>query len=200
MDFTRPELLLHPNIPKPLHGLNPRSILGKKWWDEKRKEAYAIHNDHCWACGIHKSKQLYKTWLEGHESYDIDYNTGKVVLKEIVALCHACHQFIHNGYLYVRYSKGEVSYNYAYNIMRHGMGVLQKAGLKPHPHAALHYLLITGRTKDEADTIVIERGLLDEYDPPSRMAAWHEWHLEIDGETYQSLFKDFDEWQAYYGG
>ena len=90
-----PELLTHPNIPKPLHGITPRDILGKAWWDQQRQIAYRERHYHCWACGVHKSQAAYYQWLEGHESYDIDYVHGIVTLREIVALCHACHSFIH---------------------------------------------------------------------------------------------------------
>ena len=80
MEFPNPKYLTHPNIPKPLHGMNPRSILGKEWWDIKRREAYATHNYCCWACGIPKSKAKYHNWLEGHETYQINYKIGEAKL------------------------------------------------------------------------------------------------------------------------
>jgi len=40
--FVLPELLLHPNIPKPLHGVNPRSILGQQWWDVISVTSYQL--------------------------------------------------------------------------------------------------------------------------------------------------------------
>ena len=196
----RPELLLDPVLPKPLHGMNPRKMISVKWWDTVRKEAMAKNDDCCWACGVHKSKQLYRNWIEGHEDYDINFKTGRVVLKEIVGLCHACHQFIHHSWLFVRFNLGEVGHRYAFNILRHGMGVIKEAGLPPRPGQALHYLLVEGRDRAEADSIVFDRKLLDIYPEPKKFADWDKWYIEIEGTKYHTEFKGQKEWhQKYYG-
>jgi len=88
--YRRLDLLNHPNIPPPLHGLNPRTIFGKEWWDEKRKESYKRNNGCCHACGSPDR-------LEGHEVYDISYSQGKAIFIEVVALCKDCHNTVHLG-------------------------------------------------------------------------------------------------------
>src|SRR3990167_9396936 len=88
-NFTNPAILLHPNIPKPMHGVNPRTIMGQEWWDEQRQRAYEENNFCCWACGVHKSQAAYHKWLEAHECYEIDYIAGRMYMRIIVALCHS---------------------------------------------------------------------------------------------------------------
>src|SRR5271165_1557046 len=72
----RPEVLLCDNIPKPLYGVNPRSILGSKWWDETRQAAYRSTEFHCIACGTPKHLTA-RGWLEGHEIYEVSYDKGR---------------------------------------------------------------------------------------------------------------------------
>ena len=130
----RPEILLHPNIPKPMHGVAPRVIMGKEWWDVERQKAYKSTNYHCAACGVHKSDANYHEWLEAHELYDMDYECGRMVFKELVPLCHACHNFIHSGRMAMLVSKGEMTESKEREILRHGNAVLKAAKLKqPKP-------------------------------------------------------------------
>lgn len=168
---VRPEILLHPNIPKPLHGLNPRTLLGDRWWNIHRKESYAKNDFHCWACGVHKKDAVYHQWLEGHECYDIDYKNGIAKMTEITALCYCCHNFIHNGHLLMLFESGKIDRERFYYIRNHGITVLKSGGLS-----------------------LESKPVIDE----SQIAEWGEWKLIIDGKEYKSKFKDFDEWQEFY--
>jgi hypothetical protein len=118
--FPRPELLLHPNIPEPLHGINPRTVLGQKWWDVRRQIAYATYNYRCWACGVEKSQAKYHHWLEAHEVYDIDYEAGRVQLTDVAALCHSCHQYIHDGRMQKLLEQGQLPFEKYIDILAHG--------------------------------------------------------------------------------
>lgn len=93
--FTRPELLLHPSIPLILSGVNPRTIYGKEWWDKVRRVVYAENNFCCFACGVFQLDAVYEQTLDAHETYDYDYKKYEARPGEVVALCRACHWFIH---------------------------------------------------------------------------------------------------------
>lgn len=49
-DDLRP-LIAMPNLPRPLHGQAPRTLLGRKTWDAMRKACYAQADDTCEICG-----------------------------------------------------------------------------------------------------------------------------------------------------
>lgn len=164
--FTRPDILLDNPIPKPLHGLNPRTLLGKDWWDKVRKTAYKLNNNCCWACGIHRSKAKYHHWLEAHESYDINYRLARMTLKEIVALCHSCHNFIHRGRLLRLLQANKISQQKYDDILHHGK-------------------IITKNLKTP--------------EPQQSYSNWNAWHLMIDDIKFYSLFKNYLEWETYYG-
>jgi len=167
--MIEPELLCHPNIPKPLHGLSPRTTLGKDWWDKTRQKAYKERDYTCFACGVKKHEADFHHWLEAHEDYQINYKTGEVKLNRIVALCHCCHSFIHSGLLRVKTRKGEISEKKYSFIVKRGKEILRKAGL----------FAWDGNVK-------------------GGIADWGEWHLLLEGKKFYSKFKDFNEWREFY--
>ena len=189
----QPDLLTHPNIPKPLHGLTPRTLLGKSWWDGVRYEAYAKHDFCCWACGIHKQDAKYHPWLEGHECYNINYKDGIMELKEIAALCHSCHSFIHSGRLWQLYQQGNATKTKALDILNHGFRILREHNLKPFVAAIICWYRITGYYKESFIELSKRAMPL-----PMDFAEWSDWHLIIEGEKYYSLFKNFDDWRNHY--
>lgn len=120
MKFPRPELLLHSLIPPPLHGLAPRTVKGDKWWEQQRHAAMAKNLYKCWACNIPKTKAKKHKWLEGHESYNIDWKKGTCNLVEIVSLCHYCHNYIHQGRLRALVEYGREKKDFLDDVLRHG--------------------------------------------------------------------------------
>lgn len=121
--ILKPKILTQPNIPVPLHGINPRTIKGATWWRRKRNEAYESTEYHCCACGKESSK------LEAHEMWDFNFETGECIITEIVPLCHTCHNFIHSGRLSIVIGKEKTIFQVK-AILEHGFKILSKNNLK----------------------------------------------------------------------
>lgn len=172
----RPEVLLGANIPKPMHGLAPRTVLGEAWWNATRKAAYASTDYHCVACGVHKASARYHQWLEGHELYAISYEAGRMVYVETVPLCHFCHNYIHDGRLRWLLEKGEIHHAKYVAIIQHGDKVLADSGLR-----RLGY-----KEREENIQEALTNG---------RVAAWEDWRLVIEGAEYPSLYKSYEDWE-----
>jgi hypothetical protein len=169
-DYPRPELLCQAQIVKPLHGVNPRTILGDVWWDDVRQRAYKATNYHCAACGVKKSEAKEHQWLEAHECYSIDYKNYTYIFEEVVALCHYCHNFIHAGRLEMLFSAGKINADLYYSIWEHGDSILYKAKLDKH-----------NILKEECKDFQLE---LDVENPK----IWKKWKMIIEGKSYKSKF------------
>jgi hypothetical protein len=198
---TRPELLNHPNIPKPLHGLAPRVLLGEEWWNEAREQAYKRNYYQCWACGVHKYEALFHRWLEAHETYAIDYRAGRAEMIEVVALCHACHNFIHSGRLMALLEQDQIPPGRFWAILKHGFKMLRTAGLPDNIYAreavlAGWQLLIDCPWWVQAETW--DRTPLADDAPGT--ARWQDWRLVLNGVEYPPLHKDYAAWKRHYSG
>ena len=183
----KPEILTHPNIPKPLHGVNPRSILGLNWWNERKQEAYARYGFKCVACGVHKFEAKKHKWLEAHEYYKYDYESGVAEVLSIEPLCHYCHNFIHSGRLKMILDK-EKSREEVVDILQHGFAILAKNNLKAFPG-----------TLSIAESLGCNTFGVEAYTNPVKFAPWEEWRLVIEGKSYKGNFVDFEDWKKYYG-
>ena len=173
----RPELLLCPNTPKPLHGVVPREILGSKWWDNTRKEAYALTNYHCHACATPKlSVKGKRKHLEGHEIYNVEYEKGIMTYVETVALCPFCHKYIHDGRLTALLHKRIITFQHFTSVIQHGDKVLSTAGMKKKNKIK----------RDDEINLMIKQGKI----PP-----WEEWRLILNGEEHPPKFKTIEEWK-----
>ena len=164
----RPEILLHPNIPRPLHGVAPREILGREWWDRVRAEAKQKTAGKCTACSASPydlSQRKYgPKWLEGHELYSIDYVAGRMTYLETVVLCHYCHCFIHDGRTRIMYETGRMMLEMYVTVVTHGQQVLTAAKLRS-PKA---------------------------YTGPC--AEWAKWRMVLDGVEYPPKYATEAEW------
>lgn len=176
---VKPELLLHPNIPKPMHGVAPRTVLGDNWWNRERRKCYATTLFHCEACGVHKQDAKSRQWLEAHEVYDIDYRLGKMVYVRSTPLCHYCHNYIHDGRLQWLLREGKIPHAKYASIIQHGEGVLRKAGLFK-------------QARIDRDAVAVEMVL------NNSMAPWASWRLVVEGVEYPPLFNSYEEWLKNY--
>ena len=173
----RPEVLLSPNIPLPLHGMAPRVVMGDTWWNQTRQKAYESTAYHCVACGVWKMEAKGHQWLEGHELYAIDYEKGKMVYLETVPLCHYCHNYIHDGRLLHLLQQGMLPQSKYFAILNHGDEILKQVGLRR----------LTRNEREDALKEMIIRG---------RMAPWEKWRLVVGKKTYKPLYRSREEMEA----
>ena len=184
--FLKPEILCHPHIPKPLHGVAPREIMGKEWWDIERQKVYASTNYHCAACGVSKQEAKKHKWLEAHEFWHIDYKNGVCEITSIEPLCHYCHNFIHSGRLQMISGK-EKSLAEVKDILEHGLKILSENKLQCFPF-----------TLQLANHFGCKTFGVTAYKLTNGDVAWSDWKLIWNGKEYKSRFSNMAEWSSNY--
>lgn len=78
-------------LPSAAWNCNLRTVLSKKGWDFIRKDAYSRAGGRCSVCNAETNR------LEAHEVWEFDKAEKKQILKDVIAVCHACHSVIHIG-------------------------------------------------------------------------------------------------------
>ncbi|MFM6079802.1 MAG: hypothetical protein ACKPCI_15055 [Dolichospermum sp.] len=189
-----PWLLLHPNVPKPLHGLAPRVILGDSWWREQKEKAKQKSDNFCQACGVSPKEAKYHQWLETHECYSI-YANGKMEFKTCVALCHSCHSFIHDGRMQMMVNSGHCSEEKYFDILDHGNKILsnwwgRNIKVKDKFNGSVDPQFIN---KANSQNSILRWEYWEDDD-----CRWGDYHLILYGQRYESKFRDYCHWLEYY--
>lgn len=195
-------LLTMPNVPHPLHTLNPRNILGRTTWDHMRKKCYYSAGYKCEACGrtVDGDEKLH-----AHELYSINYYAGESRFMRTVCLCPTCHVLgIHSGRALTLAKKGsplmpkERLLKGAENLFR----LLHEYNVE-HPKEPPLRAYITFIDYAKWPPIAKEmEELIEKYDvkfymeDPECTARWEKWHLIVGNKTYQTPFKDQADWSA----
>lgn len=189
-----PRLLLHSSPPDALYAITPRTIMGNQWWAEQKSAAVVKQNRQCYTCGA-KESQL-KFPLEAHEHYDINYTNGRVKLVKVVALCHFCHDYIHDGRIYSQVKRNNLDDSsnirslgsYYCKVIERGENLISEF-FKTEP-SILNRQIFQGWKKPYVKTpplwelyplLVIPGVPLYEKNSHIRHPRWSDWHLVIDG-------------------
>ena len=194
---TGAPLLTMPNVPRPLHGLPPRKIMGDSTWNHVRKRCYFNAGYKCEICGIDPPKGQ----LAAHELYSYDYKDGVGKFERCIAICKRDHDFIHSGRLITMYKNGNPLYpkSYLLSVVEKGFKLIHdynaehrnKKPLKAYA-TFLEYL----KVPEIASEI---QALIDKYDirfytEPKRIAKWGDWKLLFGNKEYPTPYADQGEW------
>lgn len=198
-DDLRP-LIAMPNIPRPLHGVNPRTLLGPSTWDRMRRYCYNKANDTCEICG-HKPDNLRNR--HGHEVYEIDYAHGTAKFVKVFCLCSVCHlACIHTGRALTLWKKGNPLYPTEFLLLgaEHAFKIISEYN-KDHPGADLRaYATFLDYLKHDELREPMQK-LIEKYDMKfyrevDDMVEWGDWKLLIGDREYPTPYANRDEWQA----
>lgn len=193
-------LLCMPNLPKPLHSLAPRTIVGQARWNIMRTKCYMDADYTCQACG--KYLGIGKT--QAHELYSINYENQTSKFERCVTLCGQCHELIHSGRTYTLYRKGDSRYNkdYLLKLAKRGMKLVWDYNAS-HPENQLKmYGTLVEWAKDEELGKWL-KPMIEQYDikfyaatdPHEDKKSWGKWRLLYDGKKYEPKYKDAKEWE-----
>lgn len=189
-------LITMPNVPRALHGLPPRKIMGQTTWDRVRKRCYFDADYKCEICGADFVKPHYAA----HELYSYDWKKGTGTFERCIAVCRTCHDAIHSGRLVTMFKQHNPLYpkSYVLKVTEHCFRLVHDYNLS-HPDTPLRiyatYLdyLDEPELHDEVERL-IAKYQVQFYAEPHHIAGWSKWRLIWNGKEYPSPYKSRDEW------
>lgn len=186
-------LLTMPNIPSPLHGLNPRRLMGEKEWDEQRFACYAKAQ---WTCEVCQAKC---ERMQAHELYTYNYVTHTAIYKRLIAVCDRCHRAIHSGRLTTMTKEGDVSAEYFLDIAEHCFKLIHDYNIKHGTDYRLYDAFLSALKNPEIHDVL--QALIDKYKikfyrtPNTKPREWAKWKLLWGNKIVRGQYASQKEWE-----
>lgn len=198
-DDLRP-LIAMPNLPKPIHGLAPRTLLGSSTWDHMRKLCYFSADNTCEICGEKPENLRHR---HAHEVYSIDYEKGEARFVRAFCICALDHlACIHTGRAITLYKHNNPLYPKEFLLegVEKSFRIISEYN-RDHPDADLRaYSTFLDYLKCEDLKEPVEN-LIKKYDmkfyaeDPKKIAKWDKWKLIIGDEEYPTPYKSKADWE-----
>jgi hypothetical protein len=84
-------------VPSSCWFTNVRTCVSQQDWERLRRMITRRARQQCEACGA-KERRTVRRWLEAHERWAYDDQTGVQALRRLICLCSDCHLATHLGY------------------------------------------------------------------------------------------------------
>ena len=193
-------LIAMPNIPRPLHGVCPRTILGTSTWNHMRKGCYYRADDTCEICGYKPENLKHR---HAHEVYEIDYANGVAKFHNVYCLCSLCHLgCIHTGRALTLWKQDNPLYPTEFLLQgaEHAFKIISEYN-RDHPGADLRaYSTFLDYLKHdklrEPMLELIEKYGIKFYTEVDDMVDWNKWKLIIGDQEYATPYASEDDWLA----
>lgn len=193
-------ILTMPNVPKPLHSLAPRTIMGATAWKEAREACYEACNRHCEVCGAECGPGK----MDAHELYDYDFEKCEARFNRLVGLCKSCHGIIHSGRMLTMFHNHNFYYtkDYLLTSLERSFELVQKWNKLHEDAEPLRVWATILAWADEPSLGDEVRQLIDDYgihfytaeNAMGENGTWNKWKLIYDGTEYYSPYEDMAAW------
>lgn len=194
-------LLTMPNIPLPLHRLNPRKVLGREAWGIMRKTCFKKAQYKCEVCGRHLTERS----AQAHELYSYSYMTGTAIFVRCVCICDICHKGIHSGRSVTDYRKGIITKEELLYIIENVFRIVSEYNNSHKNQKPLRvYESFLRCLKDQGLCREVQL-LIDKYEiefyreEKNHFVRWGDWRLYFGNSAYKPIYATKAAWMAVEG-
>lgn len=194
------QILAGPNLVKPLHGMNPRTIMGDNAWGKLRKRTYYLANYKCQICGEDCSSP---GAMDAHELYSINYVTGEARFAKVIGICKNCHNFYHSGRMFTLCKNKNPLYQpeKVLSIVEHGFRLIYEWNKKHHRKDKIKAYAIFLEYLKQPELAETMEKLIDKYEmefwgeDTKHICDWEDWKLIFGKREYPTPYKDYQAWE-----